>query len=170
MPLLEVSKVSKYFGGLAAVNDVDLSVNRGDIVGLIGPNGAGKTTLFNLITGFFQPTRGRITFKDEDITGKKPDRIAKKGIVRTFQATILFKERPVLENVIAAHHLKAKASFWDNIFATPSFQKEVKDIEASSLHILQDLGLAHFKDELAKNLPHGHQRILGIAIALAAGP
>ncbi len=116
MPLLETKGLTKHFGGLAAVNDVNLKINKGEIVGLIGPNGAGKTTLFNLITGVFPPKSGTIIFKDRPIAGLKPDQVAKEGIVRTYQLTKLFSEYSVMKNVLMSQHLHATIGFWGALF------------------------------------------------------
>ena len=110
--ILEIREISKNFGGLAALSDLSFEVERTSILVLIGPNVAGKTTLFNVISGFLSPTFGKVFFNGEDITGLRPDQIAKKGLVRTFQGTNLFKHKTVLENLIIAHHLQVKANFW----------------------------------------------------------
>lgn len=170
MALLEIQGLTKVFGGLTAVNKLDLTVSQGEIVGLIGPNGAGKTTFFNLISGVLKPTRGKIFYKGKNITGLKTDRIASRGIVRTFQATSVFPEMTVFENLAVAHHLQAKASFMGAIFDSPAAREDNRDIEQKTMSILDYMGLIPFKDELAKNLPHGHLRLLGIALALAANP
>ena len=168
--MLEIRGLTRYFGGLAAVSELDMSVNQGDMVGLIGPNGAGKTTAFNLITGFLRPTRGRIIFDGRDIAGQKPHSIAEKGIVRTFQATSLFPDFTVLQNVLAACHLKPKVGFWEAALHTPSSHKKEEYILNRALEIIQFAGLDGVRDTPAQSLPHGHKRILGIAIALAAEP
>lgn len=170
MPLLEVRGLTKYFGGLAAVLDVDLDVNRGEIIGLIGPNGAGKTTFFNLVTGFIRPTRGKIYFKGQDITGISPHTIARMGIVRTFQQTLLFKERTTIENVLIGHFLQDKAGYLSTFLNTPYAQKGHKDSLEKSMEIVEFMGLSHVKNELIKNLPYGYQRVLGVCIALASDP
>ena len=170
MALLEVSNLTKYFGGLAAVNDLSLEVSEGQILGFIGPNGAGKTTFFNLVSGVFSPTRGKVIFQGGDITGLKIHSIAAKGLVRTFQATTLFKESTVFDNVIIGHHLHSREGFWGSLFNTPSARRDKAEIEKKSLEILEFIGLLHLKNELAKNLPHGHQRALGVAMAMAAQP
>lgn len=170
MALLEVRGLTKYFGGLAAVNELDFDVNKKEILGIIGPNGAGKTTAFNLITGFYRPTSGKIIFNGYDITGHKPNEIAGRGLVRTFQATLLFKSKTVLENVMLAHHLQQRTSFLGRLFDTPSAQREREKSRQQSMEILKFMGLARVKDELPSNLPHGLQRLLGVSIALPAKP
>ena len=168
MALLELRGVTKYFGGLAAVNNVEMNVDEGEIRGLIGPNGAGKTTLYNLITGFYPVTAGKIRYDGQDITGLTPHEIAKRGLVRTFQAAILFMTHTVLDSVMVAYHLHSGIGFARRFLGTAR-DKEKKN-EAKSLEIINFLGLGHLRDELAMNLPHGYQRALGIAMALAAEP
>jgi branched-chain amino acid transport system ATP-binding protein len=168
--LLEISGLTKYFGGLAAVSQFDMYVNEGKIAGLIGPNGAGKTTVFNLITGVFPPTRGKVTFDGIDITGKKPHQVAKLGIGRTFQLNPLFANFTVLQNVSASFHLHPRSSLLDTYFNTATYRRNEAYILEQSLEILRLVGLDKVKDELAKNLPHGYQKMLGIARALAVKP
>jgi branched-chain amino acid transport system ATP-binding protein len=147
-----------------------MQVNKGEILGLIGPNGAGKTTVFNLITGFLHPTRGKIIFDGENITGKKPHAIAKLGIGRTFQLNPLFADFTVLENVVASFHLRPKSSLLDTYFNTATYRRNEASILEQSREILQLVGLDIVRDELAKNLPHGYQKMLGMARALAIKP
>jgi branched-chain amino acid transport system ATP-binding protein len=167
---LEIKELTKQFGGLTAVNRFDMYVNKGEIVGLIGPNGAGKTTLFNLITGVLRPTRGRVIFDGEDITGKKAHIVAERGIGRTFQLNPLFANFTVLENVSASFHLHPRSSLFDIYFNTRTYRRNEAYILEQSLEILKLVGLEKVKDELAKNLPHGYQKMLGIARALAVKP
>jgi branched-chain amino acid transport system ATP-binding protein len=167
---LQISGLTKNFGGLTAVNHFDMYVNKGKIVGLIGPNGAGKTTLFNLITGVLRPTRGKVIFDGEDVTGKKPHQIAERGIGRTFQLTPLFANFTVLENVSASFHLHPRSSLLDIYFNTKTYRRNEAYILEQSLEILKLVGLDRVKSELAKNLPHGYQKMLGIARALAVKP
>lgn len=168
--LLEIEGLTKYFGGLAAVVQFDMVVHEREIVGLIGPNGAGKTTIFNLVTGVLQPTEGKLTFEDEDITGQKPHVIAERGIGRTFQLNPLFADFNVLENVVASFHLRPKSSWFDAYFNTATYRRNEAYISEQSLEILHLVGLDEVKDELAKNLPHGYQKMLGLARALAVKP
>lgn len=168
--LLETKGLTKYFGGLVAVSQLDMHVNQGEIVGLIGPNGAGKTTIFNLITGVLRPTRGEIIFDGKDITGKKPHVTAKMGIGRTFQAAYLFADFTVLENIVASFYLYPRSGFWEAMFNTPGYRKKEEYILNQAMEILQLVGLDKVKDELAKNLPHGYQKVLGVARALAVKP
>jgi branched-chain amino acid transport system ATP-binding protein len=168
--LLEIEGLTKYFGGLAAVNGLDLSLYAGEIFGLIGPNGAGKTTVFNLISGVLKPTNGTIRFKKEDISHLKPNEVAGKGLVRTFQANVLFPEFTIMENVIMGCHLQVETGMILDLFNTKSVQKRRNDIVERANDVIGFVGLRDFNKELAKNLPHGHQRMLGIGIALAADP
>jgi branched-chain amino acid transport system ATP-binding protein len=168
--LLEISGLTKYFGGLAAVSQLDMQVTKGEIVGLIGPNGAGKTTVFNLITGFLQPTKGKVVFDGENITGKKPHVIAALGIGRTFQLTPLFADFTVLENIVASFHLRPKSSLLATYFNTATYRRNEAYILEQSRDILGLVGLDIVKDELANNLPHGYQKMLGMARALAIRP
>ncbi len=169
MPL-EITGLTKYFGGLVAVNQFDMHVNQGEIVGLIGPNGAGKSTLFNLIAGTVWPTEGQVLFNGKDITGKKPHLIAKLGIGRTFQIVPLFADFTVLQNVVVSFHLHPRSSLWDTFLNTSTYRRNETCILQQSLEILQLLGLNHVKNDLARNLPHGYQKMLGIARALAVNP
>lgn len=168
--LLETVKLTKYFGGLAAVSDVDINVEEGEMVGIIGPNGAGKTTLFNLITGFLRPTKGRVEFGEKDIVGQKPHVIARMGIGRTFQLNPLFADFTVFQNVAASFYLHPKSSLLAAFFNLPTYHRNEAYVSVEALKILELLGLNKVKDELAKNLPQGYQKMLGIARALATNP
>src|SRR5215468_1936291 len=167
MPLLEAHSLSKHFGGLAAVNSLDLTVETGEIVGLIGPNGAGKTTCFNLLSGFLRPTSGSVGFAGEDITGRRPHQIVARGLVRTFQLATLFQDLTALENVLLGLHQHSRLGVRQVLFSRRTFPpNEV----GRSREMLEFTGLAAHADQLARNLPHGYQRVLGIAMALAARP
>lgn len=168
--LLEVKGLSKAFGGLTAISSFDMKVDEGEVVGLIGPNGAGKSTFFNLVTGIFPPSSGRVIYNGADITGKKPHEIAALGIGRTFQLNPLFGDFTVLENVSASFHLHPKSSLFDVYFNTRTYRKNEAYIREQSLEILKTVGLDKVKNDLAKNLPHGYQKMLGVARALAARP
>lgn len=168
--ILEVKQLSKHFGGLAAVSELDLSVVDSEILGLIGPNGAGKTTLFNVIGGFFPPTSGKVTFDSRDITGLKAHQIAHLGISRIFQASTLFMKISVLDNVFTGYHMSYKTSIWKRLLRMPSALNEEEMLRQRTMEILGFMGLESLKDELAANLPHGHQRILGVCMALATNP
>jgi len=169
-PLLKLEGVSMTFGGLRAVNDVSLSLRQGELVGLIGPNGAGKTTVFNMITGHYKPTRGRIWFAGQEITGLAPNRITALGIARTFQNIRLFKGMTVLENVLVAHHVRLQASLWSALFRLPAYTREEEAMRQQAMELLREVGLEGFADAEASSLPYGLQRRLEIARALATRP
>ena len=166
----QTEALTKFFGGLAAVSQFDMKVDQGAIVGLIGPNGAGKSTLFNLITGVFPPTKGRVVFEGKEITRAKPHRIAGLGIGRTFQLNPLFGDFTVLENVTAAGQVHYRSNLVSIYFNTGTFRKNQAAILDKSLEILDVVGLSHVRDEPARNLPHGYQKMLGVARALATRP
>ncbi len=168
--LLEIHGLTKNFGGLVAVNQFGMSVCERQIVGLIGPNGAGKTTIFNLITGVLRPSTGKVEFDGQDVTGKSPHVLAACGIGRTFQLTPLFTEFTTLENVVASYYLHPRSGFWEALFNTASYRRNEAYALEQSLKILELVGLTKVKDERAKNLPHGYQKMLGIARALAVRP
>ncbi len=169
-PLLEAQGICKYFGGLKAVDHVDMKIFPGDIYGIIGPNGAGKTTFFNICTGIFPPTKGKILFDGEDITALSPEQVAKKRIARTFQNLQLFKFMTVLENVKIGCHIKTKSSMADAIFHTKTFRQDESFTTEKSLEILKRIGLYDSRDTLAGNLSYGMQRKVEIARALALDP
>ena len=167
--LLKVDNLGITFGGLKAVQKVNMYLNRGELVGLIGPNGAGKTTMFNMLTGVYAPTEGSVVFGGKSIAGLDPYKVTRQGISRTFQNIRLFKELSVLDNVKVANHGLAKHNLLSSIFRLPSHFKGEAKMEEESLAFLKIFGLDVYKDELAKNLPYGMQRRLEIARALAAG-
>ena len=168
MALLEVDRLSRQFGGLTAVSELSFSVNPGEIRGLIGPNGAGKTTTFNVISGFYPPSSGQIVFEGEKISGLRSSAIAERGLVRTFQATTLFQELTVLDNVRIGCHLSARAGLVRNLLGAN--QSKERAATERSLDILSFLGLEERANDLTSNLPHGLQRALGVAVAVAANP
>ncbi|MDD2296230.1 MAG: ABC transporter ATP-binding protein [Sphaerochaetaceae bacterium] len=175
MMLLETTKLTRAYGGVVAVSQVDFQVREGLITGLIGPNGAGKTTLFNNMTGLDTPTSGKVYFKGADITNRSAHKICRMGIARTFQNIRLFKELSVLENVMVGLHFKTgKSSTTGRVMAAfLSYLKVVDEYELmyeSAIKWLEFFQLESLKDELAKNLPYGHQRELEIARALATDP
>lgn len=170
MSLLEVREVSKRFGGLTAVNNVSFAVDDGVILSVIGPNGAGKSTLFKLITSFLPTTAGRIVFRGKDITGLAPHMVARRGVVRTFQETTIFRDMTARDNVVVGHHLRSRASLAGFFFGTPTARGDEAEFRDSAEEILEYLGLGRIINELARNLPHGYLRALGIAIAMAARP
>jgi branched-chain amino acid transport system ATP-binding protein len=168
--LLEVDGISKYFGGLHAVNEVSFSVAQNTISAIIGPNGAGKTTLFNLITGFVSPFQGRVRLNNSDITGLPPFRIAAIGAVRTFQLVRLFPEMSVIENLIVGSHLSTSGGIWSAILGLPSARAQMRASGTKARQLLDLVGLADYANTVATNLTYGQQRLLEVARALAAGP
>lgn len=170
MPLLKIDRITMQFGGLTAVKDLELELNEGEIVALIGPNGAGKTTVFNMITGVYKPTEGRIFFRDQEITGLRPDLITKLGIARTFQNIRLFKGLSVLENVLIANHIHLKSGYLEAIAKLPRYRAEEKAMREKSIALLERVGLKNHLNDLASSLPYGLQRRLEIARALATNP
>ena len=168
--LLELQNVTIQFGGLMAVDHVSLKVEKGWISALIGPNGAGKSTIFNMISGLYKPTSGKVYFNGRDITGHKAYKITSLGIARTFQNIRLFKNLSVLDNVRIGRHCRGSSGIIGAITHFPRTKAEEKEIEEKAYEALQTVDLLDKKDELAKNLPYGEQRRLEIARALAADP
>jgi len=166
--MLETRGLTISFGGLLAVNQVDLRVQRGEILGMIGPNGAGKTTFFNLVTGFLNPTSGRVLLKGEDITGFPPSRIATLGLCRTFQITSLFPGLTVWENLLTGTYCWTQTRYGDTLFRTRAYRRQRQEMEKQGEEILEFLGLEDQRETLARNLSYGDQRRLEIGIALAA--
>ena len=169
-PVLEVTHATMQFGGLVAVNDLNMSIGNNEIVALIGPNGAGKTTAFNMITGVYKPTSGIVSLNTHNITGLKPNKIAEMGIARTFQNIRLFTPLTVAQNVDLAQHVRLKSSWVGATLRSPRYCREMKAIHARTEELLQYMGLSDVKDELAGYLPYGKQRKLEIARALATQP
>ncbi len=171
MSILKLENVTIRFGGLVAVDKVNLTVEKGDIMALIGPNGAGKSTMFNLITGIYTPTEGTISFMDESISGKTPFHIAAAGIGRTFQNIRLFTQLTVLENVLIGAHTRGKSDLTGAILKyAPWVRREEAELEELAVSCLKQVDLTHKAYELAGNLPYGEQRRLEIARALAIKP
>lgn len=170
MSALELKQVCKYFGGLAALEKLDLTVEEGELVGLIGPNGAGKTTVFNLVTGLYRPSSGEISFYGRSLIGLSPHQITSLGIARTFQNIRLFSEMTVLNNVKIGMHWHSRYGVATSILRLPASGRKEKQIAEKSEELLGLFDLAAKKDELAKNLPYGQQRRLEIARALACRP
>ena len=168
--LLVVQALRKEFGRLVAVDDVDFVVPRGAILSLIGPNGAGKTTFFNMLTGVYRPTSGRIVFDGEDVTGMPPHAITERGIGRTFQNIRLFQNMTALENVLVGRHARMKANLFNSILRTPSVKREEREARDRALELLDYAGLQRKWQTTAKNLPYGDQRRLEVARALATEP
>lgn len=170
MALLEVKNLGISFGGLRAVDNFNIQIEKGQLYGLIGPNGAGKTTVFNMLTGVYQPTDGTIMLDGVNLVGKNPAQICQSGVARTFQNIRLFHGMSVIENVKAALHNQIKYSFWEGILRLPKYFKLEKEYEEKAMEILQVFDLGDKAEFLASNLPYGQQRKLEIARALATNP
>lgn len=170
MPLLEVKKLTRTFGGLTALSDVDFHVGEGEIVSLIGPNGAGKTTFFNCVTGIYAPTSGSLILNGENISGFRPSRVAERGISRTFQNIRLFASMSAVENIMAACHVRTKAGPLAAVLMTKKSREEEKGTQEKAHHLLRFVGLSRRANTVAGNLPYGDQRRLEIARALATEP
>ena len=168
--VLEVNQATMQFGGLIAVNNLSMTIGNNEIVALIGPNGAGKTTAFNMITGVYKPTSGMISLNTQNITGLKPNRIAEKGIARTFQNIRLFSPLTVAENVDLAQHVRLKSSWVAATLRSPRYRREMQAVHERTDALLEYMGLTDLKGELAGSLPYGKQRKLEIARALATQP
>ena len=168
--LLNATGVTKIFGGLIAVNEVDFTIPRGSVVSLIGPNGAGKTTFFNMLTGVYKPTAGRIVFDGEDVTGFPPHAITARGIGRTFQNIRLFQNMTALENVLVGMHSRLKGGILSSIVRTPRIRKEETGARERARELLRFSGLRNKDDEISRNLSYGDQRRLEVARALATDP
>lgn len=168
--LLEVRGVTKRFGGLKAVGNVSFSVQEGEILSVIGPNGAGKSTLFKLISSFLRTSAGEVLFRGERISNLAPHVVARKGVVRTFQETMIFKDMTVRDNVVVAHHLRSKTSLLGYFLGVAAAHADEADFGRSADEILTFLDLGDIRHEVASNLPQGHLRALGIAIGLATDP
>ncbi len=170
MVLLDVRDLTIRFGGLVAVNNVNLQLNESCILGIIGPNGAGKTTLFNLISGFLKPSKGKVLFEDKPITGLAPYQIASLGVVRTFQANVVYGDASVLGNIIRAHYLHFKTNLLQGVFKTKSYCQDEEAAERRAREIMNFMKLSEWSSTLAGSLPHGLQRKLGIAMGMACYP
>ncbi len=169
--VLRAERVTKEFGGLVAVNDVSLDVPRYSIVSLIGPNGAGKTTLFNMLTGLYRPTQGRIVLGERDITHTRPDVITRYGVARTFQNIRLFGAMTAVENVMIGHHTRMQAGLFGSIFRPPRVRREEREARGRARELLAYVGLRESVfDRLASQLPYGDQRRVEVARALASEP
>lgn len=172
--MLKIDNITMRFGGVVAVNQFDATISEGDIVGLIGPNGAGKTTVFNMVTGVYKPTSGKIIYSTKnstlDITNLRPDQIAKLGICRTFQNIRLFKELSVIDNVFIGNHLRLQSGVLSSVLRLPGYTSEERSALEKSKYLLEKVGLFEERDEKAFSLPYGKQRRLEIARALATDP
>jgi branched-chain amino acid transport system ATP-binding protein len=169
MALLEIRGIGLSFGGLRAVDKVNLSVDRGEVVSLIGPNGAGKTTVFNILTGIYKIDAGEIRFEDKPIHNRSPQDIVKAGIARTFQNIRLFRNMRVIENVLVGSHSTARYGLGDTIFRTSRFRRAETENTVNAVRLLREVGLLNRLHDYAANLPYGEQRKLEIARALATG-
>jgi branched-chain amino acid transport system ATP-binding protein len=169
-PILQVKNVTKRYGGLTANNDITFDVAPQEILSVIGPNGAGKSTLFKQIAGFVTPTTGEVIYKGTRISGLPPHKVARMGVVRTFQETTIFKSMTVRENVVVSHHLRSKASLLGFFFGSSQAKADEAEFGKSADDIIDFLGLQAIRGEMASNLPQGHLRALGMAIGLATQP
>ena len=170
MSILEVSNVSKSFGGVKANVDISMSVDKGKIVGLIGPNGSGKTTLFNVLTGFLKANNGEVFFQNQRITNMAPHRIAKRGLIRTFQLNLLFRSLSVLENIRFGYHLQRRNGVLSAFLNTPSVREEERDITQRAESVLEAAGMSDRRNQLAGQLSYGWQKTLTLAIGIASQP
>ncbi len=172
--MLKIDNVTMRFGGVVAVNSFNAQINKGETVAIIGPNGAGKTTAFNMITGVYKPTEGKIIYspdeKETDLTTLRPDQIAHIGICRTFQNIRLFKDLSVLDNVFIGNHLRLKSGLISSVFRLPTYAKQEKEMLEKSKYLLEKVGLYEEREEKSFSLPYGKQRRLEIARALATDP
>ena len=167
--ILKVSRVVQRFGGLVALDNINLEVESGEIVGMIGPNGAGKSTLFNVVTGYYAPTEGTVEILGRQVTGMAPHKIAALGFARTFQNIRLFPKMTVWENVMAARNIKTKSNALDIIFHSPRYRREQAETEERALELLKLLHIEQYRFHYATSLPYGAQRKLEIARAIATG-
>lgn len=168
--MLETKGATMRFGGLTAVSDLNILIDQGEIVGLIGPNGAGKTTAFNMVTGVYEPSQGRILFDGRDITGKPAHRITEAGVARTFQNIRLFSTMSVLENVLVGCAVRERPTWINSVLRTPGYRRHDRESHGFARELLDETGLAEFEEEKATSLPYGKQRRLEIARALASRP
>jgi branched-chain amino acid transport system ATP-binding protein len=168
--ILRIHGLTRFFGGLAAVNKFDLNVSKGEILGLIGPNGAGKTTVLNMVAGTLMPKAGRISMEGEDITRWPAYKRARRGIARVFQRNALFHNMTVLENVLAGSHLHATHGPFEIFYKSPSVLRRATTLEDRAMDIVRFVGLVKETGQVAVSLPHGRQRLLCLAVAMAADP
>ena len=170
MPLLQISNLTKNFGGLCAVSDLSVTFEGRELMGLIGPNGAGKTTVFNMTSGFYQPSEGSIVFNGQNTAGMKPHQVTALGIARTFQNIRLWHDMTVLDNIRISQHHHLGYSFWDSVLRTKRYSQSEKRITNAAHEILEALDLRQYENELPRNLPYGLQRKVEIARALSVKP
>ncbi len=168
--ILKIQELTRFFGGLAAVRDLSFEVRSGEILSLIGPNGAGKTTVFNLITGTLLPTRGKVSFKNQDITGSRPYETTALGVARTFQTTSLFYEETVLDNLIVSYRCRTRMGFWDALLQTGRSRKDEQRSRQKAEEMLEFVGLRERAPDLARNIPQESQKRLAIGLAMVTDP
>jgi branched-chain amino acid transport system ATP-binding protein len=168
--LLSTEGLGKEFGGLKAVDGVDFSVEEGTVTAIIGPNGAGKSTFFNLISGFYKPTSGKVSLAGEEITGLPAHRTVKLGMARTFQVTNLFGESTVLDNVMVGHRVRTKSNLFDAVLRTPRARREERECRERALEALEFVGCEHLADKTAGSIPQEAQKRVSVALALATEP
>jgi branched-chain amino acid transport system ATP-binding protein len=170
MSYLELKNAAKYFGKLAALEDIDLRVEKGEILGIVGPNGSGKTTLINVISGYYRPTRGEIFFNGKKISGLRPDQIAARGIIRTFQSNVLYEGATVVESMLISSYQQYKTNHWQSFFETKAWKDENERVVGRVIELVKLLDLLNDTFLPAEGLSHGYQRMLGIAMAMIANP
>ncbi len=170
MPLLQIRKTSKLFGKVAALFNVSFEINEGEALGIVGPNGSGKTTLINVISGFYRATSGEILFQGKKISGHSPDQLASRGIMRTLQSNTLYGDATTMENMVRSAFLSVKTGSWGQFFNVGSHRRNEKAVWSRAHQLLEQFGLAGFKDVRAAELPHGSQRVLGVSMAVASSP
>ena len=168
--MLEVQSLTKRFGGLTAVKEITATFEQGKINAIIGPNGAGKTTFFNLISGFHRPTSGRIMLEGRDVAGLRPDRMAKLGIGRTFQATSLFDQATVIDNLIVGHRLRTQSTFWDVVTNSRRLEKDERECRSKAEEVLDFVGLSSIANRLAADISQEERKRIAFALALATEP
>jgi branched-chain amino acid transport system ATP-binding protein len=169
-PLLEVSGLGKSFGGLHAVRDLSFRISRREVLGIIGPNGAGKTTAVNLISGVIKPDVGQVTFRGERVEGRKPHKLAERGLIRTFQATTVYPEQTAQENCLRAAYFELYTGFFSCLFNTKAAQQKRAEVESQIAETLELLELSRFANKKAGSLPYGYQKMIGFALALLTRP
>jgi len=170
MTMLEIRSLTKRFGGLAAINDVSTTIERGLINAIIGPNGAGKTTFFNLISGMQRPTAGSILLEGSDVTALRPDQVARLGVARTFQTTTLFDKATVLDNLIVGHRLRTRSGLWDVLVQSSRLQKEERLCREKAREALDFVGLGHMERRMAGDISQEERKRIAFALALATDP
>jgi len=168
--MLEIRGITKHFGNLFALNKIDLNVEEGELLGLVGPNGSGKSTLFNIISGHYHPSAGEVRYRGEKISGLRPDQIARKGIMRVFQANISFGDVTVYENILRGCYLLGDANLGELFFNTRRYQNDERKMKQRVEDVVEFWNLSGWRDNLASSLPHGLQRVLSLAVAMAPYP